>query len=103
MEGLEIWELALIPSILNNAETWTNIDEEAIKKLESLQNLMFRGILSTPKSTPSAFINWDLGLIKMSNRIIMKKLNFYHHLLNLPDNTLAKQMPKIQIENDGLV
>ena len=30
----------------------------------------------------------------------MKKLNFYHHLLNLPDNTLAKQMVTIQIENE---
>ena len=32
LAGLEIWELALIPAFLNNAETWTNIDDTSVKK-----------------------------------------------------------------------
>ena len=31
--GLDIWEMAIIPSLLNNAETWDEIDEESMIKL----------------------------------------------------------------------
>ena len=52
LAGLEIWELALIPSILNNCETWVEIDQTSINILEGFQNKMFRSLLSTPQSTP---------------------------------------------------
>ena len=73
LAGLEIWEIALIPSILTNAETWVNLNEKSLINLESLQNFMFRCLLSTPKSTPPSFLLWDLGCLKMKNRIIKKK------------------------------
>ena len=34
--GLEIFELALLPSLLNNADTWIDIGPESISRLESL-------------------------------------------------------------------
>ena len=42
LAGLEIFDLAIIPGLLNNAETWTQISKESEKKLENLQNTMFR-------------------------------------------------------------
>ena len=91
--------------ILNNSETWINIDENAIEKLEKIQNTICRSILSIPISTPASFILWELGLLTMENRIIKKKLTFYHHLINLPDEALAKQMMNVQLEHQfpGLV
>ena len=35
--GLELWETAYIPSLLNNCETWVEISEATVEKLENLQ------------------------------------------------------------------
>ena len=35
--GIEIWELAYIPCLLNNSETWLDIEKSTIDKLDSLQ------------------------------------------------------------------
>ena len=98
LPGLEIWELGIVPAILNNAETWVHISKKSIDLLEDLQCMMFRYLLATPRSTPPSLLLWDLGATKMSNRIIQKKLMFFYDLLNLPDDALAKQVLIIQLK-----
>ena len=39
--GIDLWELAIIPSLLNNCQTWVNINEDSFKLLEDLQNSMY--------------------------------------------------------------
>ena len=63
--GLEIFELAVIPSLLNNAETWTEMNAETETKLENLQNLMFRYVFAVPMSTLKPIIRWDLGQLSV--------------------------------------
>ena len=36
--GLDIWETAYIPSLLNNSSTWMEISQSTIDKLDDLQN-----------------------------------------------------------------
>ena len=36
--GLDIWETAYVPSLLNNSSTWMEIKDTTINKLEELQN-----------------------------------------------------------------
>ena len=67
LAGLEIWEIALIPSILTNADTWMEIDKNSIDILEDLPNFIYRCLLATPKSTPASFLLWDLGFLKILN------------------------------------
>ena len=40
--GLDIWETAHIPSLLNNSENWIQISKESLDKLEELQNTLYR-------------------------------------------------------------
>ena len=103
--GLDIWETAHIPSLLNNCEMWTHISEQSLEKLEELQNTLYRMLLAVPKTTPIASLAWDMGGIKMKFRIILKKLMFLHHLKSLDDSTLAKQVLIVQDTNllPGLV
>ena len=103
--GLDIWESAHIPSLLNNSENWIHITEESIEKLEDLQNTLYRMLLAVPKSTPVASLAWDLGGLKMKNRIIIKKLLFLHHLVGLDEQSLAAQVLRVQDNLDlpGLV
>ena len=37
---LYIWELAILPALLNNSQAWTNICDKSLKMLEDLQNTM---------------------------------------------------------------
>ena len=90
--GLEIWELAIIPSLLNNCQIWVNISEKSITMLEELQNKMYRILLNVPKTSPTPSLCWDMGGIQMRFRIITKKLEFLWHLLNLEDGALAKEI-----------
>ena len=92
MAGLMLWEMAVIPSFINNSETWISIGEESVKKMEELQCMLLRSILSTAKSTPKALMYWDTGVLPMTYRVDKNKLLFLHHLISLPESSLAKQI-----------
>ena len=100
-----LWEVAIIPSLLNNSETWTFISEESFKKLENLQNLMLRIIFNTPSTTPKAALLWDTGILPIEQQIEQRKLYFLHHLVTLPAESLASQIYTEQKTNQfpGLV
>ena len=103
--GLDIWETAHIPSLLNNSENWIQISKESLDKLEELQNTLYRMLLAVPRTTPVPSLAWDLGGVKMKFRIIAKKLLFVHHLTNLGDQSLAKEVLTLQDHHNlpGLV
>ena len=90
--GLDIWELAIIPFLLNNCQTWLNISGKSIQKLEDLQNNMYRTLLNVPKTCPTPSLCWDMGGTQIKFRIIAKKLEFLWHLLHLEDGALAKDI-----------
>jgi hypothetical protein len=52
--GLDIWESAYIPSLLNNSSTWMELDEHTLNKLEEMQNSLYRSLLNVPHTTPKA-------------------------------------------------
>ena len=45
--GLEIYELAILPSILNNSDMWVEMGKTSIEKLNNLQNTIFRWYTNT--------------------------------------------------------
>lgn len=95
--GLELWELGVIPMLLNNASTWYNINSETMKKINNYENDMFRILFNTPRSTPTIALWWDLGTIPIEFKIIASKLNLFHHILYLDDGELSKNILKEQI------
>ena len=94
--GLDIWELAYIPGLLNNCESWVDIEDSTIAKLDDLQETMYRTLLATPKSTPPPALCWDMGGLLMKFRIIQKKLIFIYHIIKLEQGSLAFKIQKIQ-------
>ena len=90
--GLDIWESAYIPSLLNNCSTWMEIKQETIDKLDEVQNTLYRSLLNVPFTTPKAALIWEVGGTKMEFRIMMHKLFFMNHILHLGEDSLAKQI-----------
>ena len=58
--------------------------------------MFYRYLLATPRSCPIPALLWETGGLLMKNRIAKKKLLFYHHLINLPEDTLAFEVAKTQ-------
>ena len=94
--GVELWEIVYIPSLLNNCQTWVEIGNDTIDKLEELQNTFFRSLLSVPRTTPKPALIWELGCLKMKWRIIQQKLIFMNHILHLEPESLAWQVQEIE-------
>ena len=96
--GIDIWELAILPMILNNAGTWDLIRPDTNKKLNSLQNMLLQYLLQTPRSTPAPALAWDFGILPMEYKIIFKKLCLAKHILSFDNNVLAKQIFETQLK-----
>lgn len=97
--GFDIWEMAIVQSLLNNAQTWTDISEESIEVLEDLQNLFLNLILSSPKSTGKPALLWETGMLSMKIRIYKKKLSLINHIQDLENGCLAKQILNEQLKH----
>ena len=47
--GIMLWEVAVIPSLTNNSETWTNLEKQQVDRMEDLQNMLLRILFNTAK------------------------------------------------------
>ena len=106
MSGIQMYELCVIPYILNNCDVWDNVPKEAIDILDKIQTAFYCYLFNTPrKGTPHAGLLWESGGTCMKLRILKKQLNFYHHLKNLDGQCLAKSITDIQSRNNypGLI
>ena len=92
MSGLEIWELAILPFLLNNCETWTEISPKTIDLLDNIQCMFYRCLMATPRACPIPSLLWETGGTMMEHMIAKKKLIFFHHLTNLPMHSLAAKV-----------
>ena len=92
MAGIEIWEVGVIPFLLNNSGVWGDIPKKGIEMLDNLQNTFYRYLLATPRSTPIPALLWETGGLTMVSRINMRKLTFYHHLMSLDGSALASRV-----------
>ena len=98
--GMEIFELAVVPMLLSNADTWTCLDEETIHELDKLQVLFLSVLLGVSvKGTPRPALFWDTGSISLENKIKMKKLNLIFHIKSLDDSCIAKEILNEQIKH----
>ena len=100
VSGLQIWEIAVVPMVLYNAECWLGINQKSIDILEELQRKFLRNLLAVGSGCPTPSLYWETGTTLMKFRILAKKLNFLHHLHNLPDGSLAKEILDIQSRLD---
>ena len=96
--GLEIWRKAVIPYLFNNSATWMEIPKKAHNLLNSITSSFFRALFTAAKGTPLTMYYWDTKSLLIENFLMMKKLLLYHHLENLPQTALAKEVLSLQKE-----
>ena len=87
--GIDRWEVAIIPSLLNNAETWVEINETCLQLLEELQNSFIRKLFRTKKTAPKLALAFE---------IMMRKLIFVNDLKLMDKEMLAHQVYSEQMK-----
>ena len=92
LTGINLWELAVIPMMLNNCGTWDEINSESMKKLNNLQNTLMQYLLKTPKTTPTPSLAWDFGILPIKYRVMIRKLCLAKHIISLGKNSLANEI-----------
>ena len=101
--ALDIWELAILPMLLNNSGTWTEIDTETVERLEELQLFYIRLILQVPVSTPKVALRSETGLMSMEHRIEKEKVMLVHCIKSFDKRTLARQVYDQQVQQNWSV
>ena len=51
--GPDIWEMAVIPMILNNSDCWVEMSPKTIMELEKLQLMFYRSLLAVGSGCPA--------------------------------------------------
>ena len=94
--AFQIWELAVLPMLLFNAECWQDIASNEVKILENLQFTFLRCILGVGSGCPLPMLISETGMLLMECRILKKKLLFLHHVTTLPPDSLANEILAVQ-------
>ena len=89
---LVLYHTIFLSSILYNAQTWTQISNNDMSKLNIIQLKFLKRMLRTASSTPNAVILLELGILPIGKEIHKRQLNFLHHILQLTEDDPVKRM-----------
>ena len=96
MGAWDLWDLAVVPSLINNCSTWIGITSELVDRLEGVQEKFIRLILEVPVSTPKVALRAETGLKSMKHRIWYEKLNLVQAIRRMQGG-LAKEVYNEQV------
>ena len=97
MGAWDLWNMAVVPSLMNNCSTWIGISSTLVDRLESIQERYVRLMLEVPVSTPKIALRAETGLLSMKHRIWNEKVSLVLALKRSKDG-LAKQVYQEQVQ-----
>ena len=74
MAAIDLYEACIVPSLLTNCGTWTEISEKEENLLDETQNTFCRAVLQVPVSSPKASLRAVFGLTGMKWRVMEAKV-----------------------------
>ena len=97
---LQLYESCIIQSLLYNMEAWCKQSKGELKNLEQIQGRALCTLLELPRSTPYIGLLCELGIWRIEERLMYRKLMFYNNLWNSDDRRLAKRIV-VEQENEN--
>ena len=89
--AIELYEACIIPSLLSNAGSVVDMSQEAVDKLDKLQDTFGRVLLSLPQSAQRSSLQAALGLQGMKWRVWEEKILLIQAIRNQEEDGLAKE------------
>ena len=96
----ELWERALLPSLLSGAGTWLGKIDETVKLCNQIQNFYWKIICQVPESCPKLGLLCEPGMVDCKFRIYNEKCQLLLRIKRLDNKALAKQV-YLQAEANG--
>jgi hypothetical protein len=95
----DIWERAIIPSLLANCGSWVGIGKQTYKILNEIQFKYLRMIYSCPPSTPLISLRTQAGMMDMENRVAVEKVCLVARILHTSKHTenLCREVLEMQL------
>ena len=94
MAAWELWERAMVPSLLSGAGTWFGLrdNKKVIEMCDNLQNYFWRVMLTVPESCPKIALRCETGMVGMKWRIWMAKIMLLMRIKSQDSSSLARQV-----------
>ena len=90
----ELWERAIIPSLLSGAGTWFGLKEckKSVEICDNIQNYYWRVMLTVPESCPKLALRCETRMMGMKWRIWMEKVLLLLRIRGQDPSALARQV-----------
>ena len=92
MAAWELWERALVPSLLSGAGTWVGSTKEEEDRCDKLQDLFWRVMFRVPESCPKIALRAETKMVGMKHRIWQMKLFLLKRMKKQGTQTLSGQI-----------
>ena len=89
---LKQYEACIIPSLLYNLEGWNRLSRKELKELEKIQATTLCTLLQLPSTTPYLGLLNELGIWKIEERLMYRKIMLFHNIYNSPESRLVKRV-----------
>ena len=96
MAAWELWEKAMIPSLLSGAGTWVGMGSTEIDRLDGIQNFFWRVMMQVPESCPKVALRAETGMMGMKQRVWQAKLLLLNRIKGQNINTLSRKILDVQ-------
>ena len=97
----ELWERALLPSLLSGAGTWLGKIDDTVKQCNKIQNFYWRLMCNVPESCPKLALLCETFMVDMKFRIWLQKCLLLLQIQRLDEEALARQVYQQAEEKNG--
>ena len=88
----ELWERAIVPSLLSGAGTWLGEISSTIKLCNKIQDFYWRVVIKVPESCPKIALRCETYMTDMKWRIWQEKCLQLVRIQNIEEGSLAKSV-----------
>ena len=96
--GLILRQSILISSLLWSAEAWSCVTDKELKKLEQVDSHFLKLLLDGHSKCPTVFHHLETGTLKLRHILMINRLMYHHHIVNLNDEETVKKVYNKQKE-----
>ena len=96
---IELYKTVVLPTLLYNMEAFGNIKPEEMQKLEKYQGEVLRRLTNMPKSTVYLGLLQELGVWKIKDMMLYKKIMLLHNIVTSKDERIIKKIINEQDKN----
>ena len=87
-----MYQSVFLPGLIYNCESWSNLTHKDISNLQGAQLKFLRRVMEVPKSTPTAALFLELGILPIQYEIEKRQLVFLKNILDRQNDDPVKMI-----------